>query len=142
VPTESITQEPHEDTVPVYDATATKVGKTWMVTIPGLPDGSTATTHGTTWHEAKRNTGTRLRELLGPGAEFGFRLSPSDPDADAAVTTLVEARANLLRAEEAAREAAEHAARILTAQGWTTRDAGAALGLSPQRISQLAPRTA
>ncbi|MFE5327185.1 hypothetical protein ACFRCG_12440 [Embleya sp. NPDC056575] len=134
------TPEPPTGPVPTYDASAARVGRTWIVTIPGLPDGSTATTHGTTWREAKTNAGTRIRELLGPDVAFGVRLSPADPDADEAVQALVEARAALLHAEEAHRRALDHAARTLIAQGWTTRDAGHALHLSPQRISQLVPR--
>ncbi|MEU0938994.1 hypothetical protein [Embleya sp. NPDC005971] len=125
----------------MYDATATRVGTMWMVDIPGLPDGSTAAAHGRTWPEAQKNAGDRIRELLGPdGGAFGVRLSPADPDADAAVQALVEARTALHHAEESAREAAEHAARTLTAQGWTTRDAGAVLRISHQRVAQLAPQ--
>lgn len=127
--------------VPSYTGYATRVGNTWVVEIRDLPDGRTATAHGRTWREAKTATGDRICEHLpAEHGVFGIHLAPADPDADAAIIALIEARAALLYAEQAVRDAARHAARTLIDQGWNNRDTGAALGLSHQRVSQIAPR--
>ncbi|MEU7570251.1 hypothetical protein [Micromonospora sp. NPDC049240] len=46
------------------------------------------------------------------------------------------------QAEESAEEATITAVRALLAKGYTVRDAGALLGISAQRVSQLAPKRA
>lgn len=62
------------------------------------------------------------------------------PDLPQEVTRARKARSALRKAEESAEEATVAAARALLAKGYTVRDAGALLGISPQRVSQLAPR--
>jgi len=47
------------------------------------------------------------------------------------------ARTALRRAEESAEQATRAAAELLIKQGYTVRDAGSLLGVSPQRISQI-----
>ncbi|MYS80333.1 hypothetical protein [Embleya scabrispora] len=129
--------------LPSYTGYATRVGNTWVVEIRDLPDDRTATAQGRTWREAKTATGNAIGEHLPAGHDgFGIQLAPADPDADAAITALIEARIALVYAEQAVRDAARHAARTLIDQGWNNRDTGAALGLSHQRVSQIAPRGA
>ncbi|MFB9849434.1 type II toxin-antitoxin system HicB family antitoxin [Micromonospora andamanensis] len=62
------------------------------------------------------------------------------PELPQEVTRARKARSALRRAEESAEEATITAARALLAKGYTVRDAGALLGISAQRVSQLAPR--
>ncbi|MDZ5447780.1 hypothetical protein U2F26_34610 [Micromonospora sp. 4G57] len=62
------------------------------------------------------------------------------PDLPEEVTRARKARSALRKAEESADEATVTAARALLAKGYTVRDAGALLGISPQRVSQLAPK--
>ncbi|MYS86644.1 hypothetical protein [Embleya scabrispora] len=129
--------------LPSYTGHATRVGNTWVVEIRDLPDGRTATAQGRTWREAKEATGAGVSKHLPAGhSGFGVDLVPADPDADAAITALIEARVALAYAEQAVRDAARHAARTLIDQGWNNRDIGAALSLSHQRVSQIAPRDA
>lgn len=135
---------PDYDLVPTYTATATKTEKGWSVTVPGLPGERTAHAEGRTWREAQDNAFTAVQQLLGDDTPdvFGIAMAPSDPEAAAAIGALVAARARLVYAEQEIRDAARNAAQILTAKGYTTRDAGAAMGVSHQRVSQLAPATA
>ena len=62
------------------------------------------------------------------------------PELPQEVTRARKARSALRKAEESAEEATVTAARALLAKGYTVRDAGALLGISPQRVSQLAPK--
>ncbi|RIW40959.1 type II toxin-antitoxin system HicB family antitoxin [Micromonospora endophytica] len=62
------------------------------------------------------------------------------PDLPQEVARARKARSALRKAEESAEEATVTAARALLAEGYTVRDVGALLGISPQRVSQLAPR--
>jgi hypothetical protein len=66
------------------------------------------------------------------------RLIPADPRARDALTAVWTARGDRSRAELAEREAVRHAVRTLLEQGWSARDAGKALNLSHQRVSQIA----
>jgi predicted RNase H-like HicB family nuclease len=66
---------------------------------------------------------------------FDVEVIPAVP---APVTKAVKARANAQAAEQAAEQATQQAVLELLADGYTVRDAGALLGLSPQRISQIA----
>ncbi|MEV5818908.1 hypothetical protein ABUL04_27220 [Micromonospora harpali] len=65
-----------------------------------------------------------------------------EPDLPQEVSRARKARSALRKAEESAEEATVTAARALLAKGYTVRDAGALLGISPQRVSQLAPKKA
>jgi hypothetical protein len=127
--------------IPSYPATATREGKSWVVSVAGLPDGHAVQVQATTWRDAEIDTHARVADALGVDrATFLAPVTPADPDEAAALMDLEEARVALFLAEQAVRDAACRAARTLVDHGWTTRDAGTALRLSHQRVSQLAPR--
>ncbi|MEV1245109.1 type II toxin-antitoxin system HicB family antitoxin [Nonomuraea sp. NPDC049750] len=124
-----------------YPATATRTGKLWSVVVRDLPAGHAVHAQGATWAEAELNA---IKALIGalqaePGT-VGVQLAPADEEAAAALEAVTQARIARAYAEQAERDAVRRAARLLTDQGWTTRDAGGALRLSHQRISQIAPR--
>jgi predicted RNase H-like HicB family nuclease len=64
------------------------------------------------------------------------------PEVPSPVSQALEARRAARLAEETADRATAAAAQALLDDGYTVRDAGALLGLSPQRISQIAPSVA
>ncbi|XVQ16363.1 type II toxin-antitoxin system HicB family antitoxin (plasmid) [Spirillospora sp. CA-255316] len=124
-----------------YDATITRTGKQWTVTVHDLPEGRTVVAQGPTWAEAGDNAHAAVTGLLGTEPQaVGIDLFPDDPEANAAIQAVVNARVARGEAEQAERDAVRRAARLLTGKGWSTRDTGSALRLSHQRISQLAPR--
>jgi predicted RNase H-like HicB family nuclease len=61
------------------------------------------------------------------------------PELPAPVSNALKARRAAREAEEAAEKATATAVWALLNEGYTVRDAGAMLNLSPQRISQIAP---
>jgi hypothetical protein len=125
-----------------YPATATRTGKQWTVNVHDLPDGRAVLAQGAHWAEAHRNTHGAVVGLLGVEPRtVGITMRPDDPDVIAALDAVIDARAARASAEQAERDTVTRAARLLTGKGWTVRDAGGVLSLSPQRISQLAPRT-
>jgi predicted RNase H-like HicB family nuclease len=63
-----------------------------------------------------------------------------EPEVPAPVTDALAARRAAREAEHAAEAATATAVRQLLDNGYTIRDAGRLLGLSPQRISQIAPK--
>jgi predicted RNase H-like HicB family nuclease len=62
------------------------------------------------------------------------------PKLPSTVSHAIEARDAARAADEAAEQATAAAVRSLISDGYTVRDAGALLGLPPQRISQIASR--
>lgn len=62
------------------------------------------------------------------------------PELPVTVTTALHARQTAREADEKAEQTTTIAVRALLHDGYTVRDAGALLGLSPQRISQIATR--
>ncbi|GAA0370281.1 hypothetical protein GCM10009530_20490 [Microbispora corallina] len=125
-----------------YHATATRTGRQWTVTVNDLPEGRAVQAQGATWTDAEQNALTCVIDLLQAEPHtVNIHLAPNDEEAAAALAAVTEARVARAYAEQAERDAVRQAARILTDKGWTTRDAGGALRLSHQRISQLAPRT-
>lgn len=64
------------------------------------------------------------------------------PEVPSPVSHALEARQAARLAQEVADQATAAAALALLNDGYTVRDAGALLGLSPQRISQIAPSAA
>lgn len=63
-----------------------------------------------------------------------------EPEVPAPVADALAARRAAREAEHAAEQATASAVKQLLDEGYTIRDAGRLLGLSPQRISQIAPR--
>lgn len=125
-----------------YSAIARRDGTQWTVSVHDLPGGRAVLAQGAHWTEAHRNTHTLVVELLGERPQaVGITMRPDDPEVVAALDAVTEARVARANAEQAERDTVTRAARLLTGRGWTVRDAGGVLSLSPQRISQLAPRT-
>ncbi|MGW0807987.1 type II toxin-antitoxin system HicB family antitoxin [Nonomuraea sp. NPDC002799] len=126
-----------------YPATATRDGALWTVVVHDLPEGRAVQAQGATWTEAEMNAAKGvLAALKAELGTVGVHLAPDDPEAAAALDAVVAARVARAYAGQAERDAVRHAARLLVDRGWSTRDAGRALRLSHQRISQIAPQTA
>ncbi|GAB3910860.1 hypothetical protein GCM10027612_87470 [Microbispora bryophytorum subsp. camponoti] len=130
---------PSDDVVEAvtYFATVTRTRKQWTATAE-LPGGCTVQAQGASWADVKRNVAQLIFDTLrDEPATIGVHVDPADPEAKAALAAVIEARQARVLAEQAERDAVRHAARFLTAQGWTTRDVGSVMHLSHQRISQI-----
>ncbi|WP_194373229.1 type II toxin-antitoxin system HicB family antitoxin [Streptomyces alkaliphilus] len=124
-----------------YKATATRDGNYWVVEVHGLPPNHVGVTQGRTWAEAEEMAADVISMLLDiPETSFTVDLVPADEVAATALSELEAARAAALAAEKAEAAALRRAAEELTSRGFSVRDAGKALGISYQRVSQLAPR--
>lgn len=120
-----------------YSATVTRTGKQWTATA-ALPGGRTVQAQGANWADVKSNVAQLIFDALRDEPEtIGVHVYPAEPEAKSALDAVIEARQARVLAEQAERDAVRHAARLLTAQGWTTRDVGSAMRLSHQRISQI-----
>lgn len=121
-----------------YTATARRDGRFWSVVIHGLPENYAGYTQGRSWGEAEEMTKDAISALMDvPESSFSVSLLPEDGEARAALSEFVAAREAAEAAESAYAAALREAARVLTAHGFTVRDAGAALSISHQRVSQL-----
>jgi len=126
---------------PTYTATGARNGSEWEITVPGLPDGTTATVQARTWRRARAMAFDFVARFH-PGEEdhFFLHVIPDDQDAANVAQAVTDARVARAEAEFAELVAARDAARLLTARGWSVRDVGDLLSLSPSRISELAPQ--
>ncbi|MFK0049395.1 type II toxin-antitoxin system HicB family antitoxin [Streptomyces sp. NPDC090741] len=121
-----------------YRALAIRAGKWWAVDVPEVPG---VHTQGLNLIEAAK----MAREAVALTFDISvdkveIELEAELPEeAAAAVRGFERARAARQAAEEAERTAQQEAARSLIRAGLTVRDAGAVLGVSHQRIAQLAP---
>ncbi|MEW1913779.1 type II toxin-antitoxin system HicB family antitoxin [Kitasatospora sp. NPDC085895] len=121
-----------------FTAVAERSGRWWAVTVPDVPG---AITQGRNLKEAAEMAREAVALVLDvPEDQVVVDLRPALPDA--AVTALDDfrsRRSDREKAEDAERDAQAAAAQALTEAGLSVRDAGAVLGVSYQRISQLAP---
>ncbi|MEU6444860.1 type II toxin-antitoxin system HicB family antitoxin [Streptomyces sp. NPDC047046] len=125
-----------------YPATATRDGNWWAVEIHGLPENHIGFTQGRTWKQAQEMAVDATALLLDiPAEEIAIELEPSDPVAARAIRDAEDAAREAARAEEVRRNTLAASARALTRRGISVRDAARMLGISYQRVSQLAPRT-
>jgi len=125
---------------PTYTATSTRNGDAWEITIPNLPDGATASVQARTWRKARTMAFDFLTRFHpGEDEHYFLHVTPDDQAVADAAQSLKDARVARAKAEFAELIAARDAARIVTACGWSVRDAGDLLFLSPSRISELAP---
>ncbi|MCG5464312.1 type II toxin-antitoxin system HicB family antitoxin [Micromonospora sp. MED01] len=117
-----------------YTATCVRSGDWWAITVPQIKG---------VFSQARRldQVEGMAREaiaLMLDVAPDSFEVDVQ-PDLPQEVSQARKARTALREAEQSADRATTAAARTLLARGYTVRDAGALLGISPQRVSQLVP---
>jgi predicted RNase H-like HicB family nuclease len=115
-----------------YAVKCTRTGNWWAISVPDLP-GVFSQARRLDQVEATARDAIALFLDVSPKS-FGVAIQPEVPGE---VTRARRARAKLVEAEQSAERATVEAARALVAKGYTVRDAGKLLGISPQRVSQL-----
>ncbi len=115
-----------------YTARCTRVGEWWATSVPELRGVHTQARRLDQVEDMARDAIALMLEV--PADSFDIEVMPEVPDE---VSTAPRARDELREAEQAANTATERAARWLIEHGYTVRDAGRLLGLSPQRVSQI-----
>lgn len=122
-----------------YRATATKNGRWWAVEIHDLPEGMIGVTQGRDIADARAMARDAAASLLGV------------PEQDIDIDLRVDGTDELLDDLAAARRRRDETAKAeqailadvlqdLVGRGLTQKDAAQLVGLSPQRVAQLAPR--
>jgi predicted RNase H-like HicB family nuclease len=124
-----------------YRAAATRDGRWWAVEIEGLPPNMVGVTQGRDLAEAEAMA-TEVVALLLDVPEDDIEIDLRVAGAEELLDDLAQARTDKEAAARAEQETLARVARDLTARGLTQRDAARLLGLSPQRVAQLAPRRA
>ncbi|WP_406074476.1 type II toxin-antitoxin system HicB family antitoxin [Micromonospora sp. NBC_01638] len=120
-----------------YTAKCVRSGDWWAITVPEIK-GVFSQARRLDQVEAMAREAIALMLDVDPHS-FDIEVQPELPQE---VSRAREARSALRKAEQSAEEATVTAAQALLAKGYTVRDAGALLGISPQRVSQLAPKKA
>lgn len=121
--------------VNTYTAVCRRSGKWWAISIRELKGVHTQARRLDQVADMARDAIALMLDL--DPAEITVTVEPEVP---AQVEDALAARRAAREAERAAEEATVAAARQLIDEGYTIRDAGRLLGLSPQRISQIVPR--
>jgi hypothetical protein len=126
-----------------YRVVVTREGDAWLADVPDLPG-----TH--TWAKNLPGLDRSVREVIAlvedlpGGAETGLSLSYTydigDPELNAVTAHLRAERERIQREERQLAEQTAAVAAKLTERSMSVRDAAALLAVSPQRISQVAPR--
>lgn len=115
-------------------ATATRSGEWWAVEVPEIP-GLFTQARRLDQVEAEVIDAATLLGVEVDEVEVQPVLSPSEREL---VARLQEAREAARNAEEVASAASRAAVRAFRDEGLTVRDVAAVIGISPQRVSQLA----
>ncbi|MFD9869094.1 hypothetical protein ACFXI8_26600 [Streptomyces niveus] len=127
----------HTETT-TYPATAVRSGGSWTAEVHDLPGGLTVRAKGKTWHEMEEDLVARVPKELGAATGTVIvSVEPADRDAATAILTLTQARLARALAEQAERDAARNAARLLAAQGWDAEDTGTVLRLPTARVKDI-----
>jgi predicted RNase H-like HicB family nuclease len=115
-----------------YTAVCVRSGDWWAIRVPELK-GVHSQTKRLDQVEAMARDAIALFLEVEPGS-FAVRVQPELP---AEVSEALQARAEAKAADERADQATRTAAALLLKKGYSVRDAGRLLGLSPQRVSQI-----
>lgn len=115
-----------------YTASCVRSGNWWAVTVPEIK-GVFTQARRLDQVEAMARDAIALMLEVDP-ASFDIEVRPDVPDE---VLRARQARGALRQAERSAEEATRSAAEDLLQKGYTVRDVGALLGISPQRVSQI-----
>lgn len=115
-----------------YTAVCRRSGGWWAIRVPQLKGVHTQARRLDQVDETVRQAIALFLDVA-PDT-FDVEVKPEVPDE---VDQARKARNALRRAEESAEHATKTAAETLIKQGYTVRDAGNLLGISPQRVSQI-----
>lgn len=118
---------------PVYTATCRRIGDWWAISVPEVK-GVHSQAKRLDQVDAMARDAIAVMLDIDP-ASFHVRV---EPDVPVEVAEAVQARTALREAEARAEEATRRAAVALLRQGYSVRDAGRVLGVSHQRVSQIA----
>lgn len=124
-----------------YHVVVTREDDSWLADVPQLPGVHTWARTLPKLEEYAREAIAQAEDLP-VGAEAGLALAwdfrSGDPEVDTQAATLRDRRAELARAERDLAQQTAELARSLRSR-LSVRDTAAVLGVSPQRISQVAP---
>ena len=118
-----------------YTATCRRSGNWWAISVPELKGVHTQARRLDQAAAMTREAIALMLDIDRASIEVTVR-----PELPGVVTQAIERRKAAREADEAAEQATATAVRSLISDGYTVRDAGVLLGLSPQRISQIASR--
>lgn len=118
-----------------YTVVCRRSGNWWAVSVRELKGVHTQARRLDQVADMARDAIALMLEVDPSGVEVAV-----EPEVPAPVADALAARRAAREAEHAAEKATAAAVKQLLGEGYTIRDAGRLLGLSPQRISQIAPR--
>lgn len=118
-----------------YTAVCRRSGSWWAISIRELKGVHTQARRLDQVGDMARDAIALMLEVDRGGVEVTV-----EPEVPAPVADALAARRAAREAEHAAEQATAAAVKQLLDEGYTIRDAGRLLGLSPQRISQIAPK--
>ena len=124
---------------PIYMVKATRAGRWWGLTVPDVPG---AVSQVRTLAQADEYAREAIAFVLDVGSEsFDLDVVPDLPaDLARRVRAARSAAADVQKRQQAAAALSREVVAGLKAAGLTGADTAAVLGLSPQRVSQLAER--
>jgi hypothetical protein len=125
-----------------WQVRVTREDGSWLAEVQGLAEGSA------TWARNLPTLDRSVREVIVLGADLpdeamdtldiAYEYRTGDPALDAAAADLRARRTDLAEAAAALTQDTAAHARALVEAGWSVRDVAALLGISPQRVSQMA----
>jgi predicted RNase H-like HicB family nuclease len=115
-----------------YTAVCRRSGDWWAISVPEIKGVHTQARRLEQAEAMARDAIALMLEV--PAESFDIEIAPEIPNE---VAEALRAREEYCRAEEEANAATERAAHWLITNGYTVRDAGRLLNLSPQRVSQI-----
>jgi predicted RNase H-like HicB family nuclease len=118
-----------------YTAVCRRAGSWWAVSVPEFKGVHTQARRLDQVAAMTRDAIALMLDVDPGSVEVTVR-----PELPGVVALALESRSAARKADEAAEQATATAVRSLIDDGYTVRDAGTLLGLSPQRISQIAAR--
>ena len=118
-----------------YTAICRRAGNWWAISVPEFKGVHTQARRLDQVAAMTRDAIALMLDIDPASVEVTVR-----PELPGVVTLAIDSRNAAREADKAAEQATATAVRSLIRGGYTVRDVGALLGLSPQRISQIASR--
>jgi len=122
-----------------YQVVVTREGSQWLADVPSVPGAHTFANSIDGLRRSVREAIVLMDDLpddADPGIELRFDVHD---DAVRAAVEVAHRRDELAADEAELRTATLHAIRALKAEGYSVRDVAALVGVTPGRVSQIAP---